>query len=126
MNTLAIQAVSLLVPYLKTLGQKAVDAIGSKLYELVKARFISDPELSKIFKSLEESPDDVNKQLEVQSKLQTMIETDNSFGKQVADIINNNCQIKTGNTEMKTDVHDGGHIEKSISVGTIIGNSTIS
>jgi len=120
MDILAGQAISLLVPYLKTLGQKAVKGIASKLYELVKAKFSFNPTLNKIFSNLEQSPDDTNKQVEVQSELQKMIDMDNSFAKQIADVINSNSKTNIEKIDMKTEI--SGNVGKQATIGNVEGD----
>ena len=135
--TLASAAVSLLVPYLKSLGEelvkKAGEQIGSKtgetawskaknLYEIVKAKFSSRPETAKALNALEKSPDDGDTQAMVRFHLKDVMALDRSFAQELANVLKE-ASDAGADSVFHTTIY--GDVQKLVQMGNVYGDVTI-
>jgi len=135
--TIASATVSLLVPYLKSIGEefakKIGEEIGSKtgetawskaklLCERVKAKFSSKPETAKVMSALEKAPDDTDTQAAVRFHLKDMMVADESFGKELAEILKQ-ASDAGADTIFHTTIF--GDVQKLVQMGNVYGDVRI-
>lgn len=134
LTTIASTVVSLLVSYLKIVGEnlakKAGEQIGSKLgetawvkakqlFEIVKMRFTSNSDTAKVINALEKSPNDNETQLAVQFHLKQMLETDKDFAKKLAGLLKEISEVGA-DTIFQTNI--SGNVQKLVQMGDVYGN----
>lgn len=133
-TTLASTAVSLLIPYLKSIiegaGKKAVEQVGSKtgelawdkakqLYEAIKAKFSVKRDTKKIMSSLEKTPDDSDLQAVMRFQLKEMITKDEKFAKELATIL---VDASKAGADVIFDTKIVGNVQKFIQIGNVDGD----
>lgn len=132
--TIARATVSLLVPYLKSLGEelakKTGEEIGEKagetawdkarqLYETVKAKFSSKPSSANVIKALEESPDDEETQAAVRFQLKEEMASDERFAKELANILKEASEAGA-DTIFQTTIM--GNVQRLVQMGNVYGD----
>jgi len=135
--TIASATVSLLVPYLKSLGEeltkKAGGEIGAKvgeaawikakqLYGTVKAKFASNPNTAKVISALEKSPDDEDTQAAVRFHLEAMMASDEGFAKELANLLKEASEAGA-DTIFQTTIM--GNVQKLVQMGNVYGDVKI-
>jgi hypothetical protein len=135
--TIATAAVSLLVSYLKGLGdelaKKAGGEIGRKtgetvwekaghLYDAVKAKFAAKPDTARVINALEESPDDTDTQAAIRFHLKEMMASDEDFAKELADVIAEASEAGA-DTVFQTTIF--GNVQKLVQMGNVHGDVKI-
>lgn len=135
--TIASATVSLLAPYLKSLGEqlakKAGEEIGAKagetawgkakqLYETLKAKFASKPDTAKVISALEESPNDEDTQAAVRFHLKEMMASDESFAKELANLLKEASEAGA-DTIFQTTIM--GNVQKLVQMGNVYGDVKI-
>ena len=135
--TIASSTVSLLAPYLKSLGEgfakKAGEEIGVKaggtalskakqLYETVKAKFSPNPDTAKIIKALEKTPDDADVQAATRFQLKEMMVTDEALAKDLA-IILKEATDAGADAIFQTTIY--GNVKKLVQMGNVYGDVNI-
>lgn len=136
-TTIASATVSLLAPYLKSVGEefakKAGEEIGSKtgesawskakhLYERVKAKFSSKPETAKVMNALEKAPDDADTQAAIRFHLKDIMTADESFAKELANILRQ-ASDAGADTIFHTTIF--GDVQKLVQMGNVYGDVKI-
>jgi hypothetical protein len=135
--TIASAAVSLLVPYLKSFGEglakKAGEEIGTKsgetawskakrLYETVKAKLSAKPDTARAINALEKSPDDGDTQAAVRFQLKDIMATDESFARELANILKEASEAGA-DTVFHTTIL--GDVQKLVQMGNVFGDVKI-
>ncbi len=135
--TIASATVSLLVPYLKSLGEEFVKKVGGEmgtksgdtawnkarqLCETVKAKFTPKPEAAKIIKALESSPDDADTQAAVRFQLKEMMTQDENFAKELANVIKEASEAGA-DAVFQTTIF--GNVQKLVQTGNVYGDVKI-
>jgi len=135
--TIASASVSLLVPYLKSMGEefakKVGEEIGSKtgetawskaklLCEKVKAKFSAKPETSKVMTALEKAPDDADTQAAVRFHLKDIMTADEGFAKELVDILRQ-ASDAGADTIFHTTIY--GDVHKLVQMGNVYGDVRI-
>ncbi len=135
--TIASATVSLLVPYLKSLGEelakKAGEEIGAQagktawgkakqLYETIKAKFSPKLDTAKLVSALEKSPDDGDTQAAVRFQLKEMMASDESFAKELANILKEASEAGA-DTIFQTTIM--GDVQKLVQIGNVYGDVKI-
>jgi hypothetical protein len=135
--TIASATISLLVPYLKSMGEefakKIGEEIGSKtgetawskaklLCEKVKAKFSAKPETAKVMSALEKAPDDADTQAAVRFHLKDMMTADESFAKELA-VILKQASDAGADTIFHTTIF--GDVQKLVQMGNVYGDVRI-
>jgi hypothetical protein len=135
--TIASASVSLLVPYLKSMGEefakKVGEEIGSKtgetawskaklLCEKVKAKFSAKPETSKVMTALEKAPDDADIQAAVRFHLKDIMTADEGFAKELLDILKQ-ASDAGADTIFHTTIY--GDVHKLVQMGNVYGDVRI-
>lgn len=100
--SIASAAVSLLVPYLKGLGEELAKKAGGKigetagetalskvkqLHSSIKAKFAAKPAAAEALDDLTKSPDDSDLQATVRTQLKKILSSDEDFAKELADLL---------------------------------------
>lgn len=134
--TIASATVSLLVPYLKSIGEefakKIGEEIGSKtgetawskaklLCEKVKAKF-SKPETAKVMSAIEKAPDDTDTQAAMRFHLKDMMTADETFARELADILKQ-ASDAGADTIFHTTIF--GDVQKLVQMGNVYGDVRI-
>lgn len=137
MATIATTAVSLLIPYLKSLreemAKKAGEEVGAKagetawikakqLYETVKAKFTSKPDASKVINALEKKPDDEDTQAAVRFHLKDLMASDESFARELATLLKEAAEAGA-DTVFQTTIF--GNVQKLVQMGNVYGDVKI-
>jgi uncharacterized protein YidB (DUF937 family) len=127
-------AISLLVPYVKHLGEELVKETGKKigmeagevvwhkakeLYEIVKAKFVSTPESAEVLVALEDNPDDVVIQSDVRRLLEQMMISDKDFAMRIAGILEEVSKAGAGSV-FQTKI--SGDVQKQVQIGNVSGD----
>lgn len=135
--TIATATVSLLVPYLQTLGEeiarKAGGDIGAKLgeeawnkakqlYQTVRAKFCAKPDSAKVISALEKRPGDQDVQAAARFHLKDMMAADEEFAKQLANILREASEAGA-DTVFHTTVL--GSVQKLVQMGNVYGDVRI-
>lgn len=135
--TIASATVSLLVPYLKSLGdelaKKAVGEIGSKaggnawnkaarLYTNVKTKFLAKPETAKVLNAFQKTPDDKDMQVVIGFHLKDVMETDDIFAHELAETLK---QASDADVDSIFNTTIYGDVQKLVQIGTVYGNVKI-
>ena len=135
--TIASAAVSLLASYLKNLGtefaKKSGEEIGTKareaawnkakkLHNTIKARFSPKPETAKVIGAFEKSPDDKDTQAVVRFHLKEIMASDESFTRELADILKE-ASDAGADTVFQTTIL--GDVQKLVQMGNVYGDVKI-
>lgn len=136
-STIASTAVSLLAPYIKKLGEelakKAGEEIGSQagktawekakvLFETIKTRFTQKPETAKVFSALEKSPDDVDTQAVIRFHLKEIMQSDETFAKELANILKAASDAGADTIFHTTII---GNVQRLVQMGNVYGDVKI-
>lgn len=136
-TTLASAAVSLLAPYLKSMGEalakKAGEEIGKEagstawdkakdLYEAIRAKFSAQPSAVEALDNLAVSPGDVDRQAAVRNQLKKIMTSDEHFAKELANILKEAADAGA-DTVFHTTIY--GDIQKLVQMGNVYGDVTI-
>jgi len=134
---IASAAVSLLVPYLKSLGEgiakKAGEEIGKKtgetawrktqhLYETIKTKFMTKSDTSKIINALAKSPEDTDTQSATRFHLKEVMTSDEYFAKELATILKE-ASDAGADTIFHTTIY--GNVQKLVQMGNVFGDVKI-
>lgn len=132
--TLASAAVSLLAPYLKSVGEvlakKAGEEVGKRaggaawdkakqLYETVKAKFATKPSAAESLDKLAKSPENSDVQSSVKTQLENTMSSDESFARELANILKQAADAGV-DTMFHTTIQ--GDIQKLVQIGVVYGN----
>lgn len=118
METLAIQAIALLTPYLAKGAEEITKSVAKDLWSSCKNIFKSkDKEV--LLEKLEAAPDDLKLQGQVEYVLTQELENNSELAQTISKIVEN---IKNS-PEYKSKIHQTGN--ENIAVGGQISNSTI-
>lgn len=135
--TIASATVSLLVPYLKSIGEefakKIGEEIGSKtgetawskaklLCEKVKAKFSAKPETAKVMSAIEKVPDNTDTQAAMRFHLKDMMTADKNFARELADILKQ-ASDAGADTIFHTTIF--GDVQKLVQMGHVYGDVRI-
>jgi hypothetical protein len=135
--TIASTTISLIAPYLKTIGEVIVDKasgeIGSKvgsaawgkvknIYDMVKLKFKASPDTEKAINALEAKPDDDEIQAVVRFHLKEILKVDNEFAKELANLLRESS-VACADTIFNTTVM--GNVQKLIQMGYVYGDVNI-
>jgi len=135
--SIASGAVSILVPFLKSLGEEFAKSIAQelgskagetawkrakKLYEFIKSKVTSKPEFEKVITSLEESPDDADTQAMVRYHLKELMTVDESFARELSELVK---QVTEGKSDVVFTTTILGNVQKLVQIGTVIGDVNI-
>lgn len=135
--TIASATVSLLAPFLKSLGEeltkKTGEEIGAKageaawgkakqLYEIIKAKFFPKPDTAKVINALEKSPNDEDTQAAVRFHLKEMMTSDESFAKELASLLKE-ASDAGADTIFQTTIM--GNVQKLVQMGNVYGDVNI-
>ena len=132
--TIASSTISLLVPYLKLVGEgiakKAGEEIGGKaggvawskakqLHDTVKAKLSSKPDVAKVIEMLEKTPNDEDTQAAIRFHIKEAIGSDEKFGKELAAILKDATDAGADNV-FQTNV--AGNVQKLVQMGNVYGD----
>lgn len=135
--TLASATVSLLAPYLKSLGEalvkKAGEEVGKEtgstawnkareLFETIKAKFSTKPSAVEALDDLAKSPDDGDSQAAVRHQLKKVMSSDEDFAKELAHILKEAADAGA-DTVFHTTIY--GEVKKLVQMGNVYGDVTI-
>lgn len=136
-STIASTAVSLLVPFLKSviegISKKAGEEIGSKtgnlawekakqLHETIMTKSSSTPEVTKIVNALEKNPDDSDTQAALRFQIKDMLAKDEHFAKELALILKEASEAGA-DTVFQTTIM--GNVQKLVQMGNVYGDVKI-
>ena len=132
-TTIASATVSLLSPYLKLVGENLAKEIGSQagktawekakqLYETVKSKFSAKPDTAKVIIALEKSPNDNDTQAAVRFHLKEIMEADNDFAKELANLLKETSEAGA-DTIFHTTIN--GNVQKLVQMGNVYGDVRI-
>lgn len=134
MASIASASVSVLVPYLHSIGKEFVKGIGQEignktgetawnkakhLYEFIKSKVISKPDAKKVIEALEKSPNDADTQAAVRFQLKEWMMTDETFAKELNEIVKNVSDAKP-DTVFNTTIL--GNVKKYVQIGNVEGD----
>jgi hypothetical protein len=132
-STIAASAVSLLVPYLAKVADKASEEFGKavatnawertkQLYQTIRVRFGGKEAAKEAFDDLERAPNDPDLQAAVRVQLRKFIQDDEDFAKQIADLLKSAADADV-DTVFNTQIN--GDVNKLVQMGTVYGDVTI-
>ena len=104
---------SLVLPYLQKIAEKAVDALPDavgKVWDVVKEKMTAKPETASLPAGLEKKPDSTVVQGAFQYQLEKLLENDEAFAKQLAELVEAAKNQQGGSTSYSANVKGGGAI----------------
>jgi hypothetical protein len=130
---IADTAISLLVTYLKQIGEhfvkQGIQGVSEaawdqakQLYEAIKNKLSSQPESGKAITTLEQAPDDEKIKDAVRLYLKEIMASDENFAKEIALILREASKVSK-DTIFQTKIT--GNVEKLVQMGNVYGNVEI-